>query len=54
MTTRVTWEAAKSTEAEPGQTHLGKCPITLHDASLAAHMDATLTKVNGRAGCDSE
>lgn len=51
MTTRVIWEAAKSTEAEPGRPGFPARPITLHDASLGGDMAGVLPKVNvGRAG----
>ncbi|HEU4959233.1 MAG TPA: hypothetical protein VFT56_02395 [Sphingomonas sp.] len=47
MTPRVTWEALqKSTEAEPGRRMSPGGPITLHDASMAPHMDAAAHKVN--------
>jgi hypothetical protein len=47
MTPRVTWEALqKSTEAELDAGCLPAGPITLHDASMVAHMDAAPHKVN--------
>src|SRR6218665_2858849 len=38
MTTRVTREAGKSNEAEPGPLGFPACPITLHYASIGGHM----------------
>ena len=43
MTTRVIWEAAKSTEAEPGRSGYPDRPITLHDASLGRDMAVDLS-----------
>jgi hypothetical protein len=39
----------KSTEAEPERRMSPGRSITLHDASMAAHMNAALQKVNGES-----